>query len=161
MKKDPTLRLFSETLANITTVNELLVVYSFQDPTLVKLYGIFKDRFLEFLNLFSGITIRFPKRASTEELTYTLLPEIQSRFGIDSITESYSRFGGKDIKVPTFDDVSVLIRDLDIYLKVSEAKQDERKPIVQKLANHYHLGNKEVVKIFKRVRNTLRKLSTK
>lgn len=148
-------RVISETLTERDLIIATFLLYCSRYTVLPLLHRVTKGSSLfRFLGIFGGVTIKVPK--SPEEATEkSLLPEVQTFFGEDTLKAMLLEFGGRSVKVPPLHVMRHSIRDVDIYCQISGHKRaggdDKVRDTVRELSRHYGLSRHEVWWIFRRV----------
>lgn len=84
---------------------------------------------------------------------HTLLPELYSVFGSDSLLRFLDLFAGTTIKVPDRDVMERAVRDIDIYIQVKELS--DKGAAKKALAKKYSIGGDRVESIYNFVRSVM------
>jgi hypothetical protein len=66
---------------------------------------------------------------------HNILPELYEIFGEESLLKFLDLFSGMTIKVPSHDQLSLIIRDVNIYIRLSRA--DKKADLIRELMSEY------------------------
>jgi hypothetical protein len=86
---------------------------------------------------------------------YNLLPELYEVFGKEALLEFLDIFEGTTIKVPSADEFTLAVRDVDIWVRMKKAKQDQRQAVVESLASEYNVDQNYIEMCYHKVQGLM------
>lgn len=78
---------------------------------------------------------------------FSILPEILDVFGTENFIKFLNLFAGFVIKIPSSEELSLTLRDIDIYHKMSKCSESNKSFVITDLASKYQINEKDVSRI--------------